>query len=201
MKNKNKVLNILTKLGLIFAIAMVITFIRSANEQGKPIENMVKVPRAFDRQFSNVVTKRRAEPIVDVSFLNPAGETVAFSDFKGEYLLVNFWATWCPPCVLELPSLGALAEKMDGKGLEIIAISLDAQRDQQSIRDFLYNRGIGEFAEYHDNQQTIQKNIYMRGIPTSVLLDPQGNILYVFEGDADWSSASALEFFRKLLNL
>ncbi|MEM7618204.1 MAG: TlpA disulfide reductase family protein [Pseudomonadota bacterium] len=201
MKNKNKVLNILTKLGLIFAIAMVITFIRSANEQGEPIENRVKVPRAFDRQFSNVVTKRRAEPIVDVSFLNPAGETVAFSDFDGEYLLVNFWATWCPPCVLELPSLDALAREMEGKGLEVIAISLDAQRDQQSIRDFLYNRGIGEFAEYHDNQQIIQKNIYMRGIPTSVLLDPQGNILYVFEGDADWSSAPALEFFRKVLNL
>ena len=201
MKNKNKVLNILTKLGFIFAIAMVITVIRSAHDQGAPIENRVEVPRALDRQFSNVITKRRLEPLVAINFLNPDGKTTSWNDYAGDYLLVNFWATWCPPCVLELPSLEKLANKFDGKGLKVIAVSLDAGRNQQDIKDFLLNRGIGDFAAYHDNQQLVQKNISMRGIPTTVLLDPKGNILYVFEGDAVWDSAPALEFFRKVLNL
>ena len=200
MKNKSKVLNFLTALGFIFAIAMVITFIRTANNQGERIENAVEVPRDFVREFSNVVTKRRQEPIVDVNFIDPKGETKTFNDFKGNYILVNFWATWCPPCVLELPSLEKLAKKLEKDGLQVIAISLDTQKDQQGIRDFLLNRGIGDFAQYLDNLQSIQKSIYMRGIPTSVLLDPEGNILYVFEGDAKWDKPSALKFFRNLLN-
>jgi len=200
MKHKSKVLNILTSLGLIFLIALSITLFKEANRTGEKVENIVQVPTDFKREFSNVVTKRRLEPVVDVRFLSPEIDKVSWQDFKGDYLLVNFWATWCAPCVTELPSLEKLAQKFDGKGLEVIAISLDTMRNQTQIKTFLANRNIGDFAAYFDDESLIQRNIKMRGIPTSLLLDKDGNILYVFEGDAQWNSPSAVSFFENLLN-
>jgi len=200
MKYKNKVLKGLSTIGFIFAIALGIMFVKAINNQGPRIESTVELPRSFEREFSNVQTKRRLEPLVPIDFVGPEGGFASWDDFKGEYLLVNFWATWCPPCVVELPSLDKLAKRFDGKGLNVIAISIDSMRSHEDIKLFLENRGIGEFAMYFDQNQEIQNKIYMRGIPTSILLDPQGNILNIFEGDARWNASSAIEFFEKVIN-
>ncbi len=201
MKHKNKILKILTTIGFIFAIAMGITFIKALNNQGPKIENIVEVSRPFKREFSNVVTKRRVEPIIDINFAKPDGSQTNWNNFTGEYLLVNFWATWCAPCVVELPSLDRLSKKFEGKGLNVIGISLDTMRSHEDVKLFLENRNIGEFAAYFDNFQEIQSKISMRGIPTSILLDKKGNILHIFEGDAQWDSPSSVEFFANLLKL
>ncbi len=199
MKHKNKILKTLTAIGFIFAIALGITFIKALDNQGPKNENVVEVSRDFKREFSNVITKRRLEPIVDINFAQPDGGATNWDVFKGDYLLVNFWATWCAPCVVELPSLNKLSDLFKGKGLNVIGISLDTMRSHDDVKLFLENRNIDEFAAYFDINQEIQSKIFMRGIPTSILLDRQGNILHIFEGDAQWNAPSAIEFFENLL--
>ena len=197
--SKSNLFRYLNILGLGFIVALVVGYFNVQQNAGPRIENAVEVPRLFDRQFARVETKRRAEQLPILSFLNSKGVPVNWNAYSGEYLLVNFWATWCAPCVLELPSLGKLAERYDDKGLQVIAISLDTQRDHEQIQEFLLNRGIGDFASHLDHKNDIQRTIRMRGIPTSFLLDAKGNLLYIFEGDADWVSPPAISFFNELL--
>jgi thiol-disulfide isomerase/thioredoxin len=196
---KQKLFSLLSFLGLVFFLALVTTYFIAYSKQGELIENKVEVQDDFAGQFSQVRVRNRLEPMVEASFLNPAGEALSWDAFAGDYLLVNLWATWCAPCVLELPSLEKLQERYDGKGLQVIAISLDTTFNQEQVKNFLQHRGIGEFAAYMDQPGDIQRNLAIRGIPTSLLLNPQGEVTHIFEGDARWTSAPAIGFFEELL--
>jgi thiol-disulfide isomerase/thioredoxin len=197
--NKQKIFSFLSVLGLLFLIGSVIHLIKNKPAPRPEVETVIEVPRNFSGQFSRVITKKRLEPMNKAEFTPYNAPPISWDHFEGTYLLVNFWATWCPPCVIELPSLDKLRAKFDGKGLDVIAISLDTQRDQSQIQKFLENRNLSNFAAYMDENGEVQKNIKMRGIPTTYLLNPNGEVLYVFEGDADWAGSSALKFFNMLL--
>ena len=197
--NKQKIFSLLSVLGILFAIFAVIYLVQTS-QKSAPVVNAVEVPERFARQFSHLKVKNRALPMPEVGFRGLNGKEISWDAFEGNYLLVNFWATWCAPCVVELPSLDKLRQRFDGKGLSVIAVSLDQTRDQDDIRKFLENRGIGDFAAYWDEFSQIQGRIRLRGIPTSFVLNPKGQILYVFEGDATWNAPDAITFFETLLN-
>ena len=197
--NKQKLFQILSTMGLIFMIALGVGYFQSLKTRGDIVENKVMAPSGFANQFSRVITKNRLAPMEDVSFLSSEGEQISWDKFKGKYLLVNFWATWCAPCVVELPSLQRLKERFEDEGLEVIAISIDQGRSHDNIKEFLYYRNIDNFAAYFDNKIEIQSRITMRGIPTTYLLDPEGNVTHIFEGDASWHSPSGLAFFKEIL--
>ncbi len=197
--NQKKLLSFLSVMGLVFLIFVGINYVEMLKTRGDVIKNPVVVSDIFSSQFRRVITKGRFEPMTDVSFLTPDGTEIGWSDLKGRYVLVNFWASWCGACVVELPSLGKLQKRFAGKGLEVIAISLDAVRSHADIKEFLHNRDIGEFAAYLDGNKGIKKKISMRGLPTTYLLDSKGNIRYIFEGDADWAAFDSIEFFTALL--
>lgn len=198
--NKQKLFSVLSLLGVIFSIVMVVGYVRMLDDRGEVIEQRLDVPDRFARHFSRVVIKNRLQPMKEAGFLSPEGSETNWTAFEGNYLLVNFWASWCAPCVTELPSLEKLQKKMGGKGIEVIAISLDQGRTHEEIKQYLYNRNIGEFAGFFDHKTDVQRNITMRGIPTTYLLDPKGHVLYVFEGDANWNSSESRAFFTALLN-
>lgn len=197
--NKQKVFNILSYLGLgmmIFAIFGYVYYGRGDAVN----DNKTILSQDFSKHFSNVQIKKRPASMVGAKFLSPEDKETTWRDFRGKYLLVNFWATWCGPCVMELPSLERLTKKLEGKNIEIIAVSLDTMRSHNDVKAFLYNRGIDQFAAYFDEMQQVQKNIFMRGIPTSFLLNPMGEVIYVFEGDAPWDIPSAINFFETLIS-
>ncbi len=196
---KQKLFSTLSRLGTFFIIALMLGYFISFNNRGDVIVHKVDVPEDFSSQFSAVTLPNRAEPPPDISFLDPQGKERFWRDFKGEFLLVNFWATWCAPCVVELPSLDRLRQDLKGKGLNVIAISLDKQREHKEIISFLENRSIGDFAAYYDHSGMMERQLRLRGIPTSYLLDRSGNILTIFEGDADWHSPPAIAYFEEIL--
>lgn len=197
---KQKFMSVLSLMGMLLVVWLGISYTYHMKNRGDLLENQVQIPKDFASQFSRVLSKNRENSVPSTPFISPNGNAMDWPDFQGQYLLVNFWATWCAPCVVELPSLGKLKAQYEGKGLDIIAVSLDTMRGHDDIKAFLKNRNIGDFAAYFDDQQHIQKNISMRGIPTSYLIDPKGNISYIFEGDAHWDSPSAIQFFNNLLN-
>lgn len=132
----------------------------------------------------------------DIPYKGQAGRMFNIKDIKGP-ALINFWAMWCAPCVEELPSLEGLNKKFPQ--LEVIAISLDRTDDISSINTFLDQRGIGDFAAHQGNMTEISAAFRLRGIPTTVLIDPQGKVRYVFTGDADWMSEEIISFFSHVL--
>lgn len=164
---------------------------RPAGEAGEALAR-------FEPSFHKVHYKP-AMIMPDAAFQAPDGKNMRWGDFKGQMLLVNFWATWCPPCIAELPSLQVLARDYEGRGLRVIGLSVDTQKTPAEIMDFLKEQKIGSFAAYHDAGSHQRKGLNLKGIPVSLLIDPDGGILYVFEGDADWSGLESRQFLDAVL--
>lgn len=156
------------------------------------------VPKLMTEDFAStfqrmhVSTERMRLP--EAPFYGPDGTPVQFSDFKGKPLLVNLWATWCPPCIVELPSLQKFKERYGGE-IQVIGISYETGKDEKTIGNFLEKRKIGTFAAYNDKDGALSKTMDIRGLPTSFLVGRNGDILYRFEGDTDWASPESTAFF------
>ena len=116
-----------------------------------------------------------ALPPFDVKDL--AGKPLSTADYKGKILLVDFWATWCPPCVGELPNVLKTYEQYHAKGFQVIGISLD--QDEQALKSFITKRKV-EWPQYFDGQGWSNKlavKYGVQGIPTTFLLDGEGKII------------------------
>jgi len=127
-------------------------------------------------QFRALQTSR-AEDLVkapDFSLKNLKGQTVRLSDFAGKVILLNFWATWCPPCRIEIPHLMKLYAKYQDRGLEIIGISLDAG-GEEIVKRFVERYQINYAILLGDEKITLDYGGIL-GIPTSFIIDRQGRI-------------------------
>ncbi|MGI8932244.1 MAG: TlpA family protein disulfide reductase [Sphingomicrobium sp.] len=124
-------------------------------------------------------------------FKNPDGGDASIGGFKGVPVLVNLWASWCAPCVKELPTLQKLeeAQAIDGQ-LGVIAVSQD-MGPQGSVEAFLADKKIGRFAAFHDKEMALTSALGVQIMPTTVLYDAVGKEVWRFIGDQDWTSAEA----------
>lgn len=156
------------------------------------------VTSAFAQQFSDMSAATEPKPFPKSPFTAGDGREWRVADFAGKPTLVNLWATWCPPCVVELPSLQKLAEHYEGR-MNVIAISIEPEKSPEEITSFLEKRLLGSFAAYVDTGGTMMQNLGLSGIPTSFLIGSDGQILYRFEGDADWASEDSRAFFDIVL--
>ena len=135
-----------------------------------------------------------------VKFKNPDGSEFDLSKFKGKPVLVNLWASWCAPCIKELPTLQQLEQGQTGEGaLGIIAVSQD-QAPQGSVDAFLGERDIGRFAAYHDPEMALSSALGVQILPTTILYDAQGRELWRYVGDLDWNGAEAAALLREAMS-
>lgn len=134
------------------------------------------------------------DPPVDftaVAPVDPAGRPVDMAPFRGKALLVNLWATWCAPCVRELPSLGKLQEMLGGADFAVLTIALD-EPDATKVAPFLAQHGAGNLPALIDVNRTIDKVMPVSALPTSFLIDKDGRLRGVLTGDAAWHCGAAL---------
>ena len=123
-----------------------------------------------------------------VVFDGPQGQ-MTLARFKGKPVLVNLWASWCVPCVQELPSLDGLQASLGGKGFEVVAINMDQSR--KDALDFLDEQKIHNLTFYSDPHLLMSIALAESGIPVSVLYNAQGHEVGRLVGAADWSSPEA----------
>src|SRR5689334_6309881 len=109
---------------------------------------------------------------------------------KGKVVLVNFWATWCAPCVTELPTLDKLQGELGGDKFEVVTVSVDL-RGMEKVGPFWNEKGFKHLAIRLDQRGTLMKAFGTRGLPTTFLVDHEGNVVGYLEGHADWASADA----------
>jgi thiol-disulfide isomerase/thioredoxin len=153
---------------------------------------------AFARHFADMQAATEPMFLPDSPFLDMDGKKRTLADFRGKPVLVNLWARWCAPCIVELPSLQDMAKRYAGK-IEVVAIAMEQGKEPKDIADFLEKRSLGDFAGYLDKNGEFATKLGLRGIPTSFLLGSNGQILYRFEGDAEWLHPDATEFFDVFL--
>jgi cytochrome c biogenesis protein CcmG, thiol:disulfide interchange protein DsbE len=120
---------------------------------------------------------------------------VSLDEFRGKVVVLNFWATWCPPCIEEMPSLVQMQQKMKAKGVEVVAISVDA--DKGAYQAFLKEHHV-ELITVRDPDQK-SNNLYGTfKFPETYIIDRNGTLRRKFIGPVDWNSREITEFLSKL---
>jgi thiol-disulfide isomerase/thioredoxin len=130
------------------------------------------------------------EQIAAPTFQDKLGRPVSLDSFKGKVVVLNFWATWCPPCVAEMPALDRLQSEMGGKDFTVVAVSTDRQGIKKSA-PFYRRAGIKNLGLYNDTRGSLLDAFHGKSLPVTVLLDREGRMVGRIEGAARWDSAAA----------
>jgi thiol-disulfide isomerase/thioredoxin len=136
-------------------------------------------------------------PVPQVAILNGAGGRVALSAFKGKYVLLNLWATWCAPCVRELPALARLKSADSGKRFDVIAVDV-GRGTAADARSFLDAHDAKALDTYVDSNLALLRAFGAFGLPLTVLIDPQGREIGRAVGPAAWDNPDSIAWFKTL---
>ncbi len=120
------------------------------------------------------------------------------ADYKGKYVLVNFWATWCAPCRKEMPELDALQKQLGGDDFEVLTIAT-GRNSPAGIKRFFDEKNITALPRHQDPKQSLAAQMGVFGLPITVILDPEGREIARMRGDADWHSDSAVAIIEALI--
>lgn len=156
---------------------------------------------AADAFGEGYVIYENAEPVPDLAFKHKAGGLIRdldLQDFAGKVVVLNFWATWCPPCVAEMPALDRLQTALGPEGVEVVALSEDRGGFAQ-IDPFFDERGLEHLERYFDAGGRLARHFGVTAMPTTVLIGPDGVPVGAVEGAAEWDSPEAQALLRKLL--
>lgn len=136
-------------------------------------------------------------PAPAISFVDLAGNPVSLSEFVGKTILVNLWATWCEPCLREMPSLERVQSRLGDK-IAVVAISED-RGGSKTVEPFIDKLGLKSVKIYLDPKSAVQRAFKVQGLPTSFLIDREGRVLGRVEGAAEWDSPELLEVLKSFL--
>jgi thiol-disulfide isomerase/thioredoxin len=141
-----------------------------------------------------------AEPVpagVEVFETFEGGE-MTLADYEGKHVVLNFWATWCAPCRKEMPTLSALQTAMGGEDFEVVTIAT-GRNDPVGMQQFFEEIGVDNLPLHRDPQQRLAREMGVLGLPITVIIDPEGMEIARLQGDADWSSESAMAIAAALV--
>lgn len=125
--------------------------------------------------------------------------TRTLADYKGQPVLLNIWATWCPPCRAEMPSIERLHEKYGRKGLKVVAVSIDDAGSEAGIRAFARDMGL-TFEILHDSTGQIQHAYQTTGVPETIIIGRDGVIRKKIAAATDWDSEPNRRLIERLLS-
>ena len=150
-----------------------------------------------DTPQKNIVENQAVQSLPALTFYDAAGKAATLADFKGQPLVVNLWATWCPPCVGELPSLDRLQAKMKGK-LKVVTISTDRGDDMSAVTKFLHKQRIEHLSPYWDKDRQAMEAFEADNLPVSFLVSRDGTIIKRLDGPAVWDKGDMLKDIQAL---
>lgn len=131
------------------------------------------------------------EPLPDIAYERENGANGAVSDHEGGFVLLNLWATWCAPCVREMPALDRLQAQFDPDRLLVMPLSLD-RAGARAVKPFYDKTGLDRLSIFLDKKSRAMRALRPAGLPTTYLIGPSGLMLGVLEGPAEWDSADAV---------
>ena len=156
-------------------------------------------PRAAEKTGTGRLDRSHAgETAPNILFEDPAGEPASLADFRGKPVLVNLWATWCAPCVAEMPTLDALAAREPR--IQVLALSQDLN-GQAKVDAFFAARKFAMLEPYIDAELTLMTQLGISTLPTTILYDGQGRELWRMTGLEDWQGPRAAALIEEALRL
>ena len=141
-----------------------------------------------------IATRRGAPPLPVLSalaFQTADGRGLTGAAFQGRFVLLNVWATWCPPCVKEMPSLDRLQAMKGDSSFEVVALSIDRQ-GLEVVAPFFKRTGLANLAIYLDREARSMSALRITGLPTTVLIDPTGREVARWPGAREWDQPATV---------
>ena len=146
-------------------------------------------------EIKNIVIHKDLKDYDNVIFLDKNDRKLNIKEFRGNLILLNFWATWCEPCKEEMPSLNRLQINKNLSNLKIFAINI-SQESKKKVDDFFKDLNIENFEPYYDAPTTLAKTFSLRGVPTSILLDKDGKEFSRNIGSVDFDNKNFIEWLK-----
>ena len=144
-----------------------------------------------DPGLPNLVWLDPPRDVPDVAYRLEGGAPGTLEEFAGRAVVLNFWATWCPPCLVEMPSIDRLAAEHGGEDLAVVAMAMD-RADDDRIRAFYERIDASHLGIYRDPNMKLARAARVFGLPTTLLISHEGKIVAQLVGEAVWDSRSAL---------
>ncbi|UCF90398.1 MAG: TlpA family protein disulfide reductase [Desulfobacterales bacterium] len=169
------------------------------NRLGPVLRPETNVERSrLDRLFQELGIRRPSqvtEP-VEFSLLDINGRTVSLSDFRGKIVFLNFWATWCPACRVEMPAMEKLHQKLKTKDFAMVTVSL--HETAAEVKQYFADNHL-TFMALVDSTGAVGYRLGIRSIPTTVILDESGRIIGQALGPREWNDKAAVALFERLI--
>ena len=179
-----------------FLAALALVVSACGQQQSQPAANNEASAEA-EGPVKGVDRSHKGQLAPDTVFKDPDGEDVSLEEFRGVPVLVNLWATWCAPCVKELPTLDRLSQSHDKDGaLGVVAISQD-MGPHPSVVAFLDSHKIKSLGAYQDDKMGLSGALGAEVLPTSILYDANGFEVWRYVGDLDWTSPEAAKLLAE----
>ena len=140
---------------------------------------------------------RVGQPLADFTLPDLRGQSAQLAALRGKVVFVNVWATWCQPCIDEMPTIQQLYERLHGRGLEVLAVSLDAL-GAQVVGPFMQNYRL-TFPTLLDTKSVVQRLYHTTGVPESFVVDKRGILVDKVVGPRDWVHPQTIAQFERLL--
>ena len=137
-------------------------------------------------------------PLSQVTFENGQGKPMTLADFKGKVVLLNIWATWCPPCVREMPTLDKLQKLLGGKNFAVVPLSVD-KGGIFTVKSFYDDNFIGHLPIYVDPTTHALDTLNILGTPTTILIDKQGKEIARTMGPEDWDQPAVIAQIKRYM--
>jgi len=186
------------KILAIFVVAAVSTLLVLPTS-GDGFFHRRKAPKPVKKDlYTRLRIQKFEEPLVapDFTLKDLKGNQVTLKNLKGRVVFLNFWATWCPPCRVEMPSMERLYQELKDKGLVMLAV--DMQESEKLVKEFFKEFNLS-FTALLDLDGDISFLYGIRGIPTTYIIDREGKIFGKAVGPRDWSSQDSMQLFQSLL--
>ncbi|CCV08365.1 putative thioredoxin protein [Mesorhizobium metallidurans STM 2683] len=155
----------------------------------------VALPAAAAEAPENFAVLDTPAAVPEITFVDGAGQPKTLADFSGKVVLLNIWATWCAPCRKEMPTLDRLQAELGGPDFEVIALSMD-RNGPDAVKKFFTEIGIQHLALNIDTSAKAMFALGAVGLPTTLLIDRDGNEIGRLIGPAEWDSPEMVDFIR-----
>lgn len=153
---------------------------------------------AFGPVQAGELMKYEGEALPEFSLSDMQGNQHSLSDYRGKVVMVNFWATYCGPCIKEMPSMQRLKEKLSGKPFAILAV--DMAEEKSAVERFLQKHDIKvDFPILLNPEGDVVENWMITAVPTTFIVDPQGKIRYALFGGIEWDKPDVIETINGLM--
>ena len=148
--------------------------------------------------LGNFHTPKKKVSAPDTVFFDGAGNERRLTDLRGRGIILNFWASWCAPCVREMPQLDRLKALVVDNSVEVLAVSQDRQ-GARLVKKFLAENKLYNLEPLIDKDSKLIQAVSGRGLPTTILFDREGQEIGRTIGVAEWGSTEVIKFIRKCL--